>query len=135
MAGERIPGLSYDEYIHGGILSIAGSRGGSWPSCGASGQFRDGDELCRAVLVPTAAFTFFGVIDGLAGQFYLLPWRTFTTPIGIYAFMYFVIEILRQQLRAERELSLCARPALEYEAVLAAPAFNTGCTDRLLEPE
>ena len=95
--------------------------------------FRDGDELCRAVLVPTAAFTFFGVIDGLAGHFYLLPWRTFTTPIGIYAFMYFVIEILRQQLRDERELAM-RTAGLEYEAVLAVQRSSldalTGCWNR-----
>ena len=95
--------------------------------------FRDGDELCRAVLVPTAAFTFFGVIDGLSGHFYLLPWRTFTTPIAIYAFMYFVIEILRQQLCDERELAM-RTAGLEYEAVMAAQRSSldalTGCWNR-----
>ena len=94
---------------------------------------REGDGLCRAVLVPTAAFTFLGILDGLAGHFYLLPWRTFMTPFAIYAFMYFVIAILRQQLRGGQELAL-RTAGLEYEAVMAVQRSSldvlTGCWNR-----
>ena len=94
---------------------------------------REGAVLCRAVLAPTAAFMFFGILDGLDGLFNLLPWHVFTTPLAIYAFMYFVIAILRQQLRGGDELAL-RTAGLEREAVRAVQRSSldalTGCWNR-----
>lgn len=65
---------------------------------------REGDVLCRTVMLPAAAFTILGLFDGVAGHYHLLPWHMYLTPLGVYAFLYFVIAILREQVRHEEHL-------------------------------
>lgn len=92
-----------------------------------------GDRLCRAVLVPTFAFTVLGVFDGLAGHFHILPWRTFMTPLAVYGFAVFVIEIMREQLRRGQMLEV-KTAGLEQKAALALQRSDTdkltGCLNR-----
>jgi len=94
---------------------------------------REGDVLCRAVLLPTGAFTLLGVFDGIAGHYHLLPWHMYLTPLGVYAFLYFVICILREQLRHEESL-LHQTAGLEQEvAVMQLKSETdalTGCWNR-----
>lgn len=94
---------------------------------------RQGDYLCRAVLLPTCMFTVFGVFDGLTGHFHLLPWRTFITPLAVYGFAFFVIEIMRGQLR-QRQMLERRTAGLEQKAALARRRSDidalTGCFNR-----
>ena len=75
---------------------------------------RQGDRLCQSVMLPTAAFTLLGAFDGIAGHYHLLPWHLYLTPLGVYAFLYFVITILREQVRHE-EVLLKQNVGLEQE--------------------
>ncbi len=94
---------------------------------------RRGDRLCRAVFVPTFAFTVFGVFDGLSGHFHLFPWITFVTPLAVYGFMVFVIEIIREQLRQGEKMAV-RNVGLEQQAKLAMLRSDTdrltGCFNR-----
>ncbi|MCR5758677.1 MAG: GGDEF domain-containing protein [Selenomonas sp.] len=94
---------------------------------------REGDALCRAVLLPTLTFTLLGIVDGIAGHYHLLPWHMYVTPFGIYAFLYFVICILREEVRYEDSL-LEQTAGLEKEvAALLRKAETdalTGCWNR-----
>jgi len=94
---------------------------------------REGDDLCRAVLLPTLTFTLLGVIDGIAGHYHLLPWRMYLTPFGIYAFLYFVLCILREQVRYEDSLlQQTAGMEKEVAALLRKAETDalTGCWNR-----
>lgn len=94
---------------------------------------RQGNRLCRAVMVPLAAFTLLGLLDGMAGHFRLFTWHTFLTPLAIYAFLYFVIAILREKLRREHRLAV-HNAGLEREAARALQRAETdvltGCWNR-----
>lgn len=94
---------------------------------------REGDALCKAVLFPTAAFTLLGFFDGIAGHYHLLPWRMYLTPLGAYAFLYFVICILREQVRHEESL-LEQTAGLEQEVAVMQRKSETdaltGCYNR-----
>ena len=93
----------------------------------------EGDVLCRAVMLPTGAFTVLGVFDGIAGHYHLLPWHTYLTPLGVYAFLYFVIIILREQVRHEEHL-LQHTAGLEKKAAFIQRKSETdaltGCWNR-----
>ena len=94
---------------------------------------REGDTLCRSVLLPVVVFTLLGVIDGVGGHFYLLPWHMYLTPLGIYAFLHFVVAILREQVRHEENL-LRSTVKLEHKAALMQRKSETdaltGCWNR-----
>ena len=94
---------------------------------------REGDALCKAVLFPTVAFTVLGLFDGIAGHYHLLPWRMYLTPLGAYAFLYFVICILREQVRHEESL-LQQTAGLEQEVAVIQRKSETdaltGCYNR-----
>lgn len=94
---------------------------------------REGDLLCRSVLLPIIVFTSLGVFDGVSGHFYLLPWHVYLTPLGIYAFLYFVVGILREQVRHEEKL-LRKTAGLEHKAALMQKKSETdaltGCWNR-----
>lgn len=94
---------------------------------------REGDALCRTVLWPIVAFTLLGIIDGVAGHFHLLPWHMYLTPLGIYAFLHFVVSIIREQVRHEEKL-LRKTAGLEHKAALlqkkSATDALTGCWNR-----
>lgn len=94
---------------------------------------REGDALCKAVLFPTVAFTLLGVFDGIAGHYHLLPWRMYLTPLGAYAFLYFVVCILREQVRHEESL-LQQTAGLEQEVAVMQRKSETdaltGCYNR-----
>jgi diguanylate cyclase (GGDEF)-like protein len=94
---------------------------------------REGDALCKAVLFPTVAFTLLGLFDGIAGHYHLLPWRMYLTPLGAYAFLYFVICILREQVRHEESL-LQQTAGLEQEVAVIQRKSETdaltGCYNR-----
>lgn len=94
---------------------------------------REGDILCRSVLLPVVVFTLLGIIDGVAGHFYLLPWHVYLTPLGIYAFLHFVVAILRERVRHEEKL-LRKTAGLEYKAALMQKKSETdaltGCWNR-----
>ena len=111
------------------LVGIGGGVSAFWVLKAA----RQGDFLCRAVLLPTVMFTVFGVFDGLIGHFHLLPWRTFITPLAVYGFAIFVIEILRGQLRQKKQLEL-RTAGLEQKVVLAWQRSDidalTGCFNR-----
>lgn len=91
------------------------------------------DYLCRSVLLPTVVFTVLGVFDGVAGHFHLLPWHMYLSPLGIYAFLYFVIAILREQVRHEEKL-LRKTAGLEHQVALMQKKSETdaltGCWNR-----
>lgn len=112
-------------------MILVGDGAAFWWSFRAAWQ---GDKFCRAVMVPTAAFTVLGVFDGIAGYFHLLPWRMYFTPLAVYAFAFFVTAILREQLR--REHRLAAKNAGLEQAVAAAKLRSetdplTGCWNRV----
>lgn len=94
---------------------------------------REGDALCRSVLLPAVAFTLLGVFDGVVGHFHLMPWHMYLTPLGIYAFLYFVIAILREQVRHE-EILLKETAGLEHKAAMMQRKSETdaltGCWNR-----
>lgn len=94
---------------------------------------REGDVLCRTVMLPAAAFTFLGLFDGVAGHYHLLPWHMYLTPLGVYAFLYFVIAILREQVRHEEHL-IRQTAGLERQAAAVQRKSETdaltGCWNR-----
>ena len=94
---------------------------------------RQGDVLCRTVLFPTVVFTLLGVFDGMGGRYHLLPWHVYLTPLGVYAFLYFVIIILREQVRHEKNL-LRQTVGLEKEVAAVQRKSETdaltGCWNR-----
>jgi len=85
------------------------------------------------VLLPTAVFTLLGVFDGIGGRYHLLPWHVYLTPLGVYAFLYFVIIILREQVRHEKNL-LRQTVGLEKEVAAVQRKSETdaltGCWNR-----
>lgn len=93
----------------------------------------EGDALCRAVLLPAVVFTLLGVLDGVSGHFHLLPWHTYVSPLGAYAFLYFVLAILRERMRHEEHL-LKQTAGLEQEAAMMQMKSETdaltGCWNR-----
>ena len=95
---------------------------------------REGDLLCRSVLLPVVVFTLLGVIDGIGGRLYLLPWHMYLTPLGIYAFLHFVVAILREQVRHEEKL-LRKTAGLEHTAALMQKKSETDALSLLLEPQ
>ena len=94
---------------------------------------QEGDVLCRAVMLPTAAFTLLGVFDGVAGHYHLLPWHMYLSPLGVYAFLFFVVIILREQVRHEEHL-VKQTAGLEQEAAVMHRKSETdaltGCWNR-----
>ena len=93
----------------------------------------EGDRLCRSVLWPVIVFTLLGIIDGVGGHFYLMSWHLYLTPLGIYAFLHFVVAILREQVRHEETL-LRKTAGLEHKAALMQKKSETdaltGCWNR-----
>jgi len=91
------------------------------------------DVLCRAVMLPTASFTILGVFDGVAGHYHLLPWHMYLSPLGVYAFLYFVIIILREQVRHEEYLLQHTTGLEKKVAVIQRKSETdalTGCWNR-----
>ena len=78
----------------------------------------EGDILCKAVAPSAIAFTLLGLFDGFSDYFAMHGWRVFMTPLAVYAFLYFVIIILREQIRYEQKLQERII-GLEYEAIQA----------------
>ena len=94
---------------------------------------RQGDGLCRTVLFPTAVFTLLGIFDGVAGHYHLLPWHVYLSPLGVYAFLYFVIAILREQVRHEEGLLRRTASLERKRAVMQRRSETdalTGCWNR-----
>ena len=79
---------------------------------------REGDILCKAVAPSAIAFTLLGLFDGFSDYFAMQGWRVFMTPLAVYAFLHFVIIILREQIRYEQKLQERII-GLEYEAIQA----------------
>ena len=79
---------------------------------------REGDILCKAVAPSAIAYTLLGLFDGFSDYFAMHGWRVFMTPLAVYAFLYFVIIILREQIRYEQKLQERII-GLEYEAIQA----------------
>ena len=79
---------------------------------------REGDILCKAVAPSAIAYTLLGLFDGFSDYFAMQGWRVFMTPLAVYAFLYFVIIILREQIRYEQKLQERII-GLEYEAIQA----------------
>ena len=94
---------------------------------------RRGDVLCKTVLLPTITFTLLGLFDGVGGRYHFLPWQVYLTPLGVYAFLYFVIIILREQVRHEKSL-LQQTVGLEKEVAVMQRKSETdaltGCWNR-----
>ncbi len=78
----------------------------------------EGDILCKAVAPSAIAYTLLGLFDGFSDYFAMQGWRVFMTPLAVYAFLYFVIIILREQIRYEQKLQERII-GLEYEAIQA----------------
>ena len=78
----------------------------------------EGDILCKAVAPSAIAYTLLGLFDGFSDYFAMHGWRVFMTPLAVYAFLYFVIIILREQIRYEQKLQERII-GLEYEAIQA----------------
>jgi diguanylate cyclase (GGDEF)-like protein len=79
---------------------------------------REGDILCKGVAPSAIAFTLLGLFDGFSDYFAMHGWRVFMTPLAVYAFLHFVIIILREQIRYEQKLQERII-GLEYEAIQA----------------
>ena len=79
---------------------------------------REGDILCKAVAPSAIAYTLLGLFDGFSDYFAMHGWRVFMTPLAVYAFLHFVIIILREQIRYEQKLQERII-GLEYEAIQA----------------
>ncbi|MBQ1614447.1 MAG: GGDEF domain-containing protein [Selenomonas sp.] len=78
----------------------------------------EGDILCKAVTPSAIAYTLLGLFDGFSDYFAMHGWRVFMTPLAVYAFLHFVIIILREQIRYEQKLQERII-GLEYEAIQA----------------
>ena len=79
---------------------------------------REGDILCKAVAPSAIAYTLLGLFDGFSDYFAMHGLRVFMTPLAVYAFLHFVIIILREQIRYEQKLQERII-GLEYEAIQA----------------
>lgn len=94
---------------------------------------RRGNQLCRAILPATVGFTLLGLFDGLTGHFHLFAWRLYLTPLGIFLFMYFIMQVLRAQLGRERNL-VARMSQLQHKVAQATERSErdplTGCYNR-----
>lgn len=94
---------------------------------------RRGNILSRAVLPATAAFIVFGLFDGIGGYFGVFAWTVFLTPFGIYAFLLFVVGILKIQLVHEAKLTQRAeglKREVEEATKLSERDALTACYNR-----
>lgn len=90
------------------------------------------DRLCRAVMVPTVAFTILGLIDGVSRQLHLT--NSFVTPFGIYAFVYFIMAMFKEHLIRANQLA-AETSGLQQQAQIASERSErdelTGCYNRM----
>ena len=65
---------------------------------------QEGSRYCRAFLVPIAAFTALGAVDGVDFFWPSLPMNFFVSPFGIFALAAFLLAVLRQFVIREQQL-------------------------------
>ena len=63
-----------------------------------------GNQYSKTLLVAVFGIPVFAVYDGLSAHFKLLPWTTHLTPLGIFTFIFFILQILTENVRKENEL-------------------------------
>ena len=94
---------------------------------------RAGNAYSRALLFPLTTLTVLGIFDGINAALRLTPLPTYVMPLGVYSFLFFILQLIRDQLkRAEllknRALRLSYRAAFLQERADRDPL--TQCRNR-----
>ena len=65
---------------------------------------RAGNAYSRAMLVPLTTLTVLGVFDGINAALHLTPLPTYVMPLGVYSFLYFILQLIRDQIKRAESL-------------------------------
>ncbi len=104
---------------------------------------RKGDRTVRALLLPVVGIPALGMFDGLSSHFHVFKESFFFTPLGIFLLAFFIIWVLRENMREEQRLTeLTKNLEKEMDAVnekaqidALTKCFNRGKLDETLEKE
>ena len=92
-----------------------------------------GRRVMRALLIPVGGMSFLAVTDGLSSHFQLFQLPFFVTPLGVLFISFFVIWLIRENVREERRLrSLNQRMAKSVAAANERASIDalTKCFNR-----
>ena len=94
---------------------------------------RVGNRYSRAMVLPLIAMVTLGAFDGVNAHLHLTPLPTYIMPLSVYSFLYFILQMIRDQLvRSQflesRTLELGYRAALLQERAERDPL--TQCRNR-----
>ena len=92
-----------------------------------------GRRIARVLLVPSGGMSLLGVIDGLSSHFQLFYLPFFVTPLGVFFLSFFVIWLIRENIREEKRLrALTQRMAKKVTAANERAAIDalTKCFNR-----
>lgn len=65
---------------------------------------RSGNAYSRALLLPLVTMTVLGVFDGANALLRLTPLPTYVMPVSVYSFLYFILQLIRDQLTRAQSL-------------------------------
>lgn len=85
-------------YISGGIIQ-------SYVAYQLAVSAYHGNEDSKALLIGLLGLPVAALYDGLGAHFRVVPWITHVTPLGIFAFAFFILRILSYNVRKEQELA------------------------------
>ena len=85
---------------------------------------RGGNRYSRAMLLPLCTLTLLGLLDGANAFFHLTRLPVYIMPLGVLSFLYFILQLLRDQMLREKSLADDAA-VLEYRAALAHEQAST----------
>lgn len=97
-------------------------------------SMRQGNRRSRALLLPLTLLTVLGVFDGMNMAFHFTPVPTFIMPLGVFSFLFVVLQLQQEQLLREHLLE-DQTVHLQYQAAIAKERAEldvlTGCRNRL----
>ena len=64
-----------------------------------------GNEDAKAILIGMLGLPLAALYDALGAHFRVIPWVTHVTPLGIFAFAFFILRILSYNVRKEQQLA------------------------------
>lgn len=85
-------------YISGGIVQ-------SYVAYQLAVSAYRGNEDSKVLLIGLMGLPLAALYDGLGAHFRIVPWVTHVTPLGIFAFAFFILRILSYNVRKEQELT------------------------------
>lgn len=124
-----VPGVSLRQHMYYALLLVLEAYAAYLIYRSA----RAGNRYSRAMVLPLIAMVTLGVFDGVNAQLHLTPLPTYIMSLSVYSFLYFILQMIRDQLvRSQflesRTLELGYRAALLQEQAERDPL--TQCRNR-----